>query len=249
MRSNSRNSGATSCETQANASGNSSARMRRAISSCVGADEAVQEADRDRLHPGLAQPPHRRAHRRLVQRDLDAAVVAHAFRHLQAQIARHQRRRLVGLQVVQVGPLLPADLQQVAKPVRGDQPGLHAAMLDQRVGRHRRAVTEIADRRRRGVDPRQRLPPRPRRCRATGSSGVDATFHTSTRPVPSSNRQTSVNVPPESTPTRQAIRQPPMPTLSQAREIDANRGQRFWVRGNRLSLLPGLCPPRAVDQR
>src|ERR1700760_2933904 len=38
-----------------------------------------------------------------------------------------------------------------------------------------------------------------------GSSGVEATFHTSTRPVSSSNRQTSVNVPPESTPTRQAI--------------------------------------------
>ena len=35
-----------------------------------------------------------------------------------------------------------------------------------------------------------------------GSSGVDGTFQISTRPVCSSNRQMSVNVPPESTPTR-----------------------------------------------
>src|SRR5208282_5061022 len=38
-----------------------------------------------------------------------------------------------------------------------------------------------------------------------GSSGVEATFHTCTRPVASSNRQTSVKVPPESTPTRQVM--------------------------------------------
>src|SRR4051794_32530162 len=43
-----------------------------------------------------------------------------------------------------------------------------------------------------------------------GSSGVEETFHTSRRPVVSSNRQTSVKVPPESTPTRQTIRRPPM---------------------------------------
>ena len=35
-----------------------------------------------------------------------------------------------------------------------------------------------------------------------GSSGVDGTFQVSTRPVCSSNRQMSVKVPPESTPTR-----------------------------------------------
>jgi hypothetical protein len=35
-----------------------------------------------------------------------------------------------------------------------------------------------------------------------GSSGVDGTFHVSIRPAFSSNRQMSVNVPPESTPTR-----------------------------------------------
>src|SRR3546814_4347874 len=48
-----------------------------------------------------------------------------------------------------------------------------------------------------------------------GSSGVEATFQTSTRPCSSSNRQMSVNVPPESTPTRQrsieTILRPPGP--------------------------------------
>ena len=91
--------------------------MRRAVASCAVSDEAVKEADRDGLDAGVAQRAHRRAQRRFVERDLDAAVVAHALRHFQAQVARHQHRRLVGLQVVQVGALLPADLQQVAKAV------------------------------------------------------------------------------------------------------------------------------------
>ena len=125
------------------------------------------------------------------------AVVAHALRHLQPQVARHQHRRLVGLEVVEVGALLPADLQQVAEAVGGDQPGLHAAMLDQRIGRHRRAVAEIADR----VAARRRPGRAPsadalRRCRARGRPAWTATFQTSTRPVASSNRQTSVKVPP-----------------------------------------------------
>src|SRR5580698_7098566 len=41
-----------------------------------------------------------------------------------------------------------------------------------------------------------------------GSSGVELTFQTSIRPVVSSNRQTSVKVPPESTPTRHAMPHP-----------------------------------------
>ena len=38
-----------------------------------------------------------------------------------------------------------------------------------------------------------------------GSSGVDDTFQTATRPESSSNKQTSVKVPPESMPTRHVI--------------------------------------------
>src|SRR6185437_2586481 len=50
----------------------------------------------------------------------------------------------------------------------------------------------------------------PRAMPRDGSSGVEATFHTSTRPVASSNRQTSVNVPPESTPIRHVMRSLPV---------------------------------------
>ena len=179
--------------------------MRRALSSCVGADKAVEEAHRHRLHAGVAQPTHCRAERCLIQRRFHRAVVAHALGHFQAEVARHQRRRLVGLQVVQVGALLPADLQQVAKAVGGDQPGLHAAMLDQRIGRDGRAVAEIANRARPDADLPDTFRHTPCDEPRDGSSGVDGTFQTSTRPVSSSNRQTSVKVPPESTPTRQVI--------------------------------------------
>ena len=79
------------------------------------------------------------------------------FRHLQPQIARHQRHRLVDHQIVQIRTLLPADLQQIAEPVRRDQPGSRAAMLDQRVGRDGRAMTEPGDRVRRRADARDRL--------------------------------------------------------------------------------------------
>jgi hypothetical protein len=65
-----------------------------------GADEAIQETNRDRLHAGRTQQPHRGAKCRLVQRDLDAAVRAQPLRHLQPQVARHQHRRLVHLEVI-----------------------------------------------------------------------------------------------------------------------------------------------------
>ena len=42
--------------------------------------------------------------------------MAHALRHFKPQVARDQHGRLVGLEIVKVGPFLPADLEQVAKP-------------------------------------------------------------------------------------------------------------------------------------
>ena len=106
--------------------------------------------------------------------------------------------RLVGLDVVEVGPLLAADLEQVAEAVGGDQPGLRAAMLDQRIGRHRRAVAEIDDL---PIARLRRDRRHPRRDARDGSSGVRHLRHPDP-PASSSNRQISVNVPPESTPTR-----------------------------------------------
>ena len=62
-----------------------------------------------------------------------------------AQLRQVRAGRLVHLDVVQVGALLAADFQQVAKSVGGDQAGFGAAMLDQRIRRDGRAVREDDD--------------------------------------------------------------------------------------------------------
>ena len=119
--------------------------------------EPVQEADRHRGHAGLTQPHRGRPHRILVQRQFHAAIVANPLDHPDPQVAADQHHRLVRLHVIQVRPLLPPDLQQVAEPVRGDQPGPHPAQLDQRVGGDRGAVPEITDIAQPGAHPRRRL--------------------------------------------------------------------------------------------
>ena len=168
-------------------------------------DEAVEEA---RPRPPDARGLERaggRAHLVLVERRLDAAVVAQPLADLEAQVAGDEQRRLVGLQVVEIRPVLAADLEQVAEALGGDEAGRDAAVLDQRVGGDRGAVAEIGDLGRRGLRRRARPSSTPRAMARDGSSGVEGTFHTSTPPLASSNRQTSVKVPPESTPIRQAM--------------------------------------------
>ena len=153
----------------------------------LGPDEAVEEGHRDRLHAGRLEPARRGAHarpRRAASRPRRCDARARAP---PAAGRAAPGRRLVGLDVVEVGPLLPADLQQVAEAVGGDQPGPDAAMLDQRIGRDRRAVAEIADRRAGGPTApgatRRRPSSTPAAMPREGSSGVDGTFQTSTRPV------------------------------------------------------------------
>ena len=60
----------------------------------------------------------------------------------QAQPARHQRRRQVDVDVVLLEPVFVADLDHVAKAFGGQQRGLGALALDQRVGRKRGAVDD-----------------------------------------------------------------------------------------------------------
>jgi hypothetical protein len=108
-----------------------------------GAHEAVEERDRDRGDAGRAKLLRGCAHGCFVERRLDRAGVPYALGHFDAQVARDERRRLVGEKIVEVGPLLPADFQKIAKARGGHETGLDAAMLDQRVGRDRGAVAEI----------------------------------------------------------------------------------------------------------
>jgi hypothetical protein len=75
--------------------------------------------------------------------------VPDALGHLVPERARHEHERLVGLQIVEVRAALAADLEEVAEPLGRDETRRDAAVLDQGVGGHGRAVAEVADRRRR----------------------------------------------------------------------------------------------------
>ncbi len=84
-------------------------------------EKGEQEADCDRLHARRLQLPHGDAQPGLVQRRLHAAIGQHALAHLQPFVPAGQDRRLAGSQVVELRPLLPADLQHVAEPGGGQQ--------------------------------------------------------------------------------------------------------------------------------
>ena len=105
----------------------------------------MEEADRNRCHIELAEPTRSLPHRALVERQLDAAVMAHPFAHLEAQPARHQRRRIFYAQVEQVVAALEAHIEDVAEAGGCQHAGYRAAALDHRIGDERGAVHDIAD--------------------------------------------------------------------------------------------------------
>ncbi len=103
----------------------SSAMRRSWISLRVG----VQKADRDRLDPRRAQPDQRVDRGGLVERLLHRARGIDPLVDLTAQIALDQGRRLGPGEVVEPRHAQGADLQNVAKPACGDQPGAGALAL------------------------------------------------------------------------------------------------------------------------
>jgi hypothetical protein len=102
-----------------------------------------QEADRHRLHLRLAQPVDGGERLLLAQWGEDAAVAVDPFGDFQAQVTAHERSRAFDLQVVEVGPGLTADFQQVPEAAGSEQAGAGAAVLDERVGGHRGAVGQV----------------------------------------------------------------------------------------------------------
>ena len=117
----------------------------------------VQEAHRHHLHAVAAQFGDRARHARLGQRGQHAAGGVDPLRYAEAQVARHQRRRLVVLGVVQRRLRVarfrdarqPADFQHVAEPLRGEQSHARRPALQDRVERHRATVREAPHRCRR----------------------------------------------------------------------------------------------------
>ena len=68
-----------------------------------GIKEAVEKADGDRLDAGIPQNAHCVAYRSLVEHGFDAPIVAQPVRHFKAQPAFDEHRRLVCLQIVEIG--------------------------------------------------------------------------------------------------------------------------------------------------
>ena len=102
----------------------------------------VQQADRDRLDALGPEVVEDRRQLAQVERRALGAGGRQPAADLAAQVARHERRRLLVEQVEEVGPVAARDLQAVAEPRRRDQAGRDALALGQRVDDHGRAVRE-----------------------------------------------------------------------------------------------------------
>ena len=77
------------------------------------------------------------------RRALNSTVGVCPSRHFQPQASRYERLRLFPKEIVHLGPIAPADLQNVAKTSRGDQPNLCAPPFEQRVQANRCPMQEI----------------------------------------------------------------------------------------------------------
>ena len=69
----------------------------------------------------------------------------HSFQRLVSQVARHQRIGAADAPVVEVGPVLSANLEDIAEARGNDQGSLGALALEEGVGRNRRPVYEEVD--------------------------------------------------------------------------------------------------------
>lgn len=107
-----------------------------------GIDEAVQEADRQRLDPLGAHELDLLAPGGFIQRQQQLAFIVQAFLHRQAPAPRHQRLRQLDIQVVLVVAAFVAECQDVAEAFRRQQRGLRTLALDDGVGRQRGAVDQ-----------------------------------------------------------------------------------------------------------
>jgi hypothetical protein len=105
----------------------------------------VEEADRERLGTGCPDPLGDPRQRGLVQWGELAAPVIPAFAHLEPSAPRDERRRLPVGQVVEVGPVGAADLQDVAEPLRGEEGGGGTLSLGDCGDHHSGAVDEGGD--------------------------------------------------------------------------------------------------------
>ena len=140
MRSNSRISGWISDESDTASPGNSR-RMRLADRLLVARiDIGVQQAHGDRRRRRRRRAATTARDFREVERGEHGARRVHALGGFAAHRARHQRRRQVDAQIVDVVARFACPSRDVAKAARHDEAGARALALDQRVGDERRRV-------------------------------------------------------------------------------------------------------------
>ena len=102
----------------------------------------VQQADRDRFDVLAHKLVGERPDRVLVERDQYVAARVDPFIDAEAALARHQRRRLVHIDVVLLEAAFGADLDGVAKALGDDHCGPRTLAFDNGVGRQCRAVDD-----------------------------------------------------------------------------------------------------------
>jgi hypothetical protein len=105
----------------------------------------VQETDCGRLDPVYPQLLGDPAQARLVERRHLMPEMIETAAHGVAIRPRDERLRPLAADVVKARPVLPADQQQIAKPLIGDEGDAAAAALDDGIGRGRHAVPDIGD--------------------------------------------------------------------------------------------------------
>ena len=108
----------------------------------AGVEIRIEEADRHRFD--LMSAERRGQPLDLVhsERCPDAAGTVDALGHFQSQFARNQRRIAVKAQVERLRAVAAANLQDIAKSPRGQQRGLGARALQQRIDDERGAVLD-----------------------------------------------------------------------------------------------------------
>jgi hypothetical protein len=143
-RSYSRTSGRTSLERTTGAS-SSRSRISLARRSCAGVQVREEEADRDGLHAQSAQCRSQLRDALLVEGAEDVSRGVDALGDLKSEGPGHQGLGPVGEPVVELRPVLAADLQHIAEAFGGDEGRLRPAVFEEGVRGHGRAVDDPLD--------------------------------------------------------------------------------------------------------
>ncbi len=111
----------------------------------VGIGVGVQQANGDAFDLLAFDFRDQGLHRPLIQRNQYGAAPVHAFGDRQAKVARHQRRRTMGVEVILVEPVLEGYFQRIPMALGHDERGLGALLLDQRIGRQGGSMNDQLD--------------------------------------------------------------------------------------------------------